>query len=318
MNVRFIMFCFFLLLSILVISTGPVDEFIYSIKTKSDRVTFSQGDWTSRIEDMKKQKNVSPINARFDPIWKGIPGYNGLQIDEKETIERIKKEGSWDDRLVMYKEIPPQVQLEQLGSVPIYRGNPSKPMVSIMINVAWGDEYLPSILQTLEKNHVKATFFLDGTWTSKNPEQAKKIALAGHELGNHGYTHPDMRQLSEGRILQEIQRTNNVIQKATGIAPTVFAPPSGDFNQRVVDIATRNQLKTILWTADTVDWRKPSPAQWMANVRSKIGNGVLILMHPTASTAQGLPSLIKEIKERKLAIGTVSENLSSTRVSLVE
>lgn len=300
------------------ISTGPVDEYIFSIKAQTKRVAISQKDWTSRMEDMKKKKNVSPINARLDPVWKAIPGYNGLQIDEQGTIERMKKEGTWEEGLVIYKEIPPQVQLEQLGSVPIYRGNPTKPMVSIMINVAWGDEYLSSILDTLKKNNVKATFFLDGTWTNKNPEEAKKIALAGHELGNHGYTHPDMTKLSEGRILQEILSTNNVIKKATGVEPTIFAPPSGDFNQRVVDIATRNHMKTILWTADTVDWRKPSPSQWMANVRSKIGNGVLILMHPTASTAHSLPSLIKEIKQRKLTIGTVSENLSSTRVPPVE
>lgn len=307
----------FLLLAISVSSTKPVEDYIASLKSPPNQIAFSQEDWTARIHSLKK-KNISPINARLDPIWKGIPGYNGLLIDEQATYEKMKKEGKWEERFVIYKEVPPQIQLEQLDPTPIYRGNPSKPMASIMINVAWGNEYLPSILETLKKNNVKATFFLDGSWTKKYPEEAKKIAAEGHEIGNHGYTHPDMSQLSQSRIQQEITQTNEEIFKATGIKPTLFAPPSGDYNQQVVNIASRYKMKTILWSADTVDWKKPDPEVWLANVRSKLGNGVLILMHPTASTVAALPTLIKEIKQKKLAIGTVSETLSSSRILSVE
>lgn len=302
---------------ITIINSKPVNEYISSIGTEGAKLAFMQSDWDTEIEFLKK-KNISPINARFDRVWKGIPGYNGLMLDVESTKERMKKEGKWDNRYVIYKEIPPQVQIEQLGAVPIYRGNPAKPMVSIMINVAWGNEYLPDILETLKKNDVKATFFLDGSWTRKYPEEAKKLVMAGHEIGNHAYTHPAMSKLSNGRIEQEIVRTNDIIQKVTGIEPTLFAPPSGDFDDRTVEIAFRYHMKTILWTADTVDWKKPSPGQWLANVRNKIGNGTLILMHPTESTAQALPSLIQEIKQRNLAIGTVSQTISSSRVQAVE
>jgi len=65
-------------------------------------------------------------------------------------------------------------------------------MVSFLINVAWGNEYLPDILATLKKQNVKASFFLEGRWVQKNPELAKMIVEAGHEVGNHSYTHPDM------------------------------------------------------------------------------------------------------------------------------
>ncbi len=309
---------FILFLGIVVmINSKPVNEYISSMGTKGAILAFMQNDWDSQIEFLKK-KNIPPINARVDRVWKGIPGYNGLMLDVDGTKDRMKKEGKWDNRYVIYQEIPPQVQIEQLGAVPIYRGNPAKPMVSIMINVAWGNEYLPSILETLKNNNVKATFFLDGSWTRKFPEEAKKIVMEGHEIGNHAYTHPAMSTLSNGRIEQEILRTNDIIQKATGIEPALFAPPSGDFDDRTVNIAFRYHMKTILWTADTVDWRKPTPAQWLSNVRNKIGNGTLILMHPTESTAQSLPSLIKEIKQRNLTIGTVSQTISSSRVQLVE
>lgn len=309
---------FILLLGIVAImNSKPVNEYITSIGSGGAKLAFLQNDWDSQFEFLKK-KNISPINARLDRVWKGIPGYNGLMLDVESTKERLNKEGKWDDRYVIYKEVPPQVQIEQLGAVPIYRGNPAKPMVSIMINVAWGNEYLPSILETLKQNDVKVTFFLDGSWTSKFPEEAKKLVMEGHEIGNHAYTHPAMSKLSNGRIEQEIVRTNDIIQRVTGVEPTLFAPPSGDFDDRTVNIAFRYHMKTVLWTADTVDWRKPTPAQWLNNVRNKIGNGTLILMHPTESTAQALPSLIKEIKQKNLTIGTVSQTLSSSRVQLVE
>jgi peptidoglycan-N-acetylglucosamine deacetylase len=83
-------------------------------------------------------------------------------------------------------------------------------------------------------------------------------------------------------------------------------------------MAARYQLRTILWTADTIDWRKPSSEQWFRNVSPKIGNGVLILMHPTESTANTLPRLIQYIKGKKLLLGTVSETISSKRIPAIE
>lgn len=314
---RFVIGSLLVLGVVFLINSKPVNDFILSVNTKETRLAFMQTDWDSKIDFLKK-KNISPIDAKVDPIWKGIPGYNGLVLDVEATKERMKQEGKWDNRYVIYKEVPPQIQIEQLGPVPIYRGNPAKPMVSIMINVAWGNEYLPSILKTLKENKVKATFFLDGSWTSKFPEEAKKIVMEGHEIGNHAYSHPAMSKLSTGRIEQEILRTNDIIQRVTGVEPTLFAPPSGDYDDRTVKIAFRHHMKTILWTADTVDWKKPTPEQWLQNVRNKIGNGTLILMHPTESTAQALPTLIKEIKQKNLAIGTVSQTISSSRVQLVE
>ncbi|WP_027414652.1 polysaccharide deacetylase family protein [Aneurinibacillus terranovensis] len=297
-----------------IVDSRSVTEYIASRKTRMVSTnTISQ--WQKEMSEAGKA-NIPPVDAKIDPIWKAIPGYNGLVMDEQATASNMLTAGKWDPRLIVYKEVPPQVQLDQLKTAPIYRGNPNKPMVSLMINVAWGNEYLPSILDTLKKEGVKATFFLDGSWTNKYPDEAKKIAEAGHEIGSHAYSHPDMSKLSLVRIEQEITRTNEAIQQATGVTPTLFAPPSGDFDDRVVKAAGRFRLKTILWTADTVDWRKPTPDVWFRQVAPKVSNGVLILMHPTKPTAETLPRLIEYIKGKKLAIGTVSETLSSKRVSI--
>ena len=79
---------------------------------------------------------------------------------------------------------------------PIYRGNPEKPMIALLINVAWGNEYIPEILKILNQHQTKATFFFDGSWVKKNPDLANNILKEGHENGNHAYIHPYLNQRS--------------------------------------------------------------------------------------------------------------------------
>lgn len=87
-----------------------------------------------------------------------MPGYNGIQVDIDASYKKMKGR-SFDERKLVFKQIPPKVHLDDLPPAPIYRGHPDKPMVALLINVAWGNEYLPSMLQTLKKHNVQGTFF---------------------------------------------------------------------------------------------------------------------------------------------------------------
>lgn len=108
-------------------------------------------------------------------------------------------------------------------------------------------------------------FFLDGSWLSKNVELAKEIQKRGHEMSNHAYSHPNMSRLSAERAKLEISKTQDLLHKTLGVENRWFAPPSGDFNQKTVDIASSMGLQTVLWTVDTVDWRKPSGCRCCQN-----------------------------------------------------
>ncbi|QAY65641.1 polysaccharide deacetylase family protein [Paenibacillus protaetiae] len=260
------------------------------------------------------KRREAPVNARIDRVWKAIPGYNGIEVDVEQTYEKTLQSGSTRDIQYVYKEIPPAISLRDLGPLPIYKGNPNKKMISFMINVAWGNEYLDSILDTLDREQVKATFFLDGSWLKKNPELAKKIQERGHELSNHAYSHPNMSQLNRAQQNEQIMKTESLLKSTLGVTNHWFAPPSGDFNQLTVQVAAEQKLMTVMWTIDTVDWKKPSP-EWIVNkITSKLEPGALILMHPTASSSAALPAMIKAAKQKGYAIGTVSDTLSSKRV----
>jgi peptidoglycan-N-acetylglucosamine deacetylase len=288
--------------------------YVASLKTDSLAVSGHGNLLMMEIEDKAKEYEVEPSNARIDPVWKAIPGYNGLKVDVDLSYKKMKKEGEFNPDKLVFKQIPPTVHLNELPPTAIYKGHPEKPMVSFIINVAWGNEYLSSMLATLKKHNVKASFFLEGRWVKNNPGVAKMIAEAGHEIGNHSFTHPDMKQLSASKINEEIKKTNDVIEAVTGINAKWFAPPSGSYKEEVIQIAAAQKLGTIMWSVDTIDWQKPTPEKLISRVMGKVHNGAMILMHPTESTANSLERLITQIKEKDLQIGTVSDMLSENRV----
>lgn len=273
------------------------------------------------LEQIKKEaasKSVAPIDAKVDRVWKAIPGYNGLEVDIDKTFQLAKKRASEADIPIVYRQVPPGVQLDDLGPQPVYKGNPQKPMISLMVNVAWGDEFLPKILEVLKRENVHATFFFDGTWLSKHIDTAKAIGQQGHELSNHGYSHKNMSQLSQAAAAEEIRKTQDLLEQKVGVRNTLFAPPSGDFDQETVKIAHSMRLKTVLWTLDTVDWKNPPPETVLRKIASGLEPGAMILMHPTKASSEALEGIIKDAKRKGLALGTVSELLSSERIPELE
>lgn len=293
------------------------NEFITGIKEHSIEAVKKRDSLYLEIEQKAETYEIPPSDAKIDPVWKAVPGYNGLSVDIEASYERMKKDGEFDEQKLVFRQVKPKTHLSDLPPAAIYKGNPDKPMVSFIINVAWGNEYLSEMLAVLKKHHIKATFFLEGRWVKKNPELAKMITDAGHEAGNHSYTHPNMQNLSSVQIRQEIVKTNEVIEATTGKSIRWMAPPSGSYKNEVVQIAAEEKMGTIMWSVDTIDWQKPAPDVLIHRVMSKIHNGAIILMHPTESTAKSLERLILQIKAKGLQIDTISELLKEERITAV-
>jgi probable sporulation protein (polysaccharide deacetylase family) len=302
---------------------GPMAAFVHSVKTGTTAAPAAGPkiaakpvpDLREWIETEAAKRYTPPSNAVIDRIWKAIPGYNGREVDVSATYEQARLSGlapESEDFPWVYREVRPKIGLEDLPLQPIYRGNPAKPMVALMINVAWGDEFLPSILDTLDAEKVKATFFLDGSWLARHEETARSILARGHELSNHAYSHPDMSRLGLDAQRRQIARTEELL-KRLGVRNRWFAPPSGAYDARTVQAAGDYGLRTVLWTLDTVDWRNPPASSVVDKISRNIGPGQLILMHPTATTRDALAGMIRSIRARGYRLGTVSETLSPDR-----
>ncbi len=271
-------------------------------------------DLYEEIQKQAKQYSIAPQNAIIDKIWKATPGYNGKEVDIEASYNNMKKIGRFDEKQLVYREVSPSTHLEDLSYSPIYRGHPHKKMVGLTINVAWGNEYLPRILETLKKHDVKATFFLEGRWVKENLRFAKMIVDAKQEVGNHSYTHPDMKTLSRNQIQEQLQKTNQIIEAATSQKVRWFAPPSGSFRDEVVEVAGGLKMGTIMWTVDTIDWKRPDPEVLLQRVMRKVHPGAIVLMHPTSPTAEALDTMISQLKKQGYKVGNITELLDEKRI----
>ncbi|AZB42985.1 hypothetical protein CEF21_12110 [Bacillus sp. FJAT-42376] len=297
-----------------VMQNSYISTYVAGLKTTEMEVSKPVGVVCGEIREKSIELNIPAKDAEVHTIWKATPGYNGRVVDIAASCKKMNEIGMYKKELLVFKEVTPRVHLSDLPAAPIYRGNPAKPMVSLLINVAWGNEYIPGMLDSLEKNHVKATFFLEGRWAKENPKLAKMIAEAGHEIGNHSYTHPDMKRLSAESANVQMAQTNKVIKAVTDRNPVWFGPPSGSFKDETVQIASELGMKTVLWSVDTIDWQNPAPEQLIHRVITKVHPGAMILMHPTKSTAESLDQLIAEIKKKNLSLGTVTDLMDEKRL----
>lgn len=191
-----------------------------------------------------------------------------------------------------------------------YNGNTDSNYVSVMINVYWGTEYIPAMLDVLDEYNAKATFFVGGSWADDHTETLREIARRGHELGNHGYFHKDQDKLNYEKNAEEIRMCGELVERLANVKMNLFAPPSGAYSENTVDAAEELGYKVILWSKDTVDWRDRDQTLIYRRATEDIAGGDLVLMHPTAETASALPSILSYYRAQGLQVVPVSENIS--------
>lgn len=188
-----------------------------------------------------------------------------------------------------------------------YKGIKNEKNIAFACNIDWGNEYIPEMLRIFKENQVQITFFPTGKWAEKNPDLVSEIYKSGHEIGNHGYNHIDYDRLSYDQNKDEILKSHNIIKDIIKMNPIYFAPPSGAFNDNTIKAAKDLNYKVILWSIDTIDWRKDSYKDIIVKrVKDKLHQSAIVLMHPTAETVKALPEIIEYLFQNDYKIGTIS------------
>ena len=165
--------------------------------------------------------------------------------------------------------------------------------------------YTESILNTLSEYGVKATFFLQGHRIDDQVALVQRIAAEGHEIGNHGYDHPEFTSCSDYEIYLQISWTDEKIKQATGVTPKIARPPYGSWNNRVLYAIGK---PVIIWNKDTEDWRYRDASHVYSYLLNNVGDGSVVLMHDTiASTAEGFRWALPELINQGYEFVTVSE-----------
>ena len=116
-----------------------------------------------------------------------------------------------------------------------------------------GAEDIPDIIDTLNKNNIKATFFVVGDWVKKNPEAVRKLNDANMEIANHSYNHASVSKMSYEQNLEDMKKCNELITEITGKPVKYYRGPSGEYSNAVIQAAQTHNMQVIQWNSDSLD-----------------------------------------------------------------
>jgi peptidoglycan/xylan/chitin deacetylase (PgdA/CDA1 family) len=193
----------------------------------------------------------------------------------------------------------------------LYNGNTSLPEIALTFDDGPNPYYTPLILRILQKYNVKATFFCIGRQVAAYPVLVKQEYNAGHVIGNHSWSHPDLTLLSPTVIRLQLVSSSNAIQVATGVRPIYFRPPYGIMSVPVLTQAYHLGLTTVIWNDEARDWQLPGVNVIIKRIFGLARNGAIILMHDgggnRAQTVAALPYIIQGLRSRGFQLVTIAQ-----------
>jgi len=200
----------------------------------------------------------------------------------------------------------PTTQTVQASAVlkpAIYRG--PKATSGKVVYLTFDDgpsRYTPAVLNVLKSYNAKATFFLIGSQIRTREATTRRIAREGHSVQDHTWRHPNLKRLSSIEISSQFTRTNRAIRQQGIRQPVCERPPYGAFNNRVRRVSQTLGMRTVIWSLDTNDWRRPGASSIARRVLRGTSNGSIVLMHDgggnRSQTVTALKTILRTLKAR--------------------
>jgi len=277
-------------------------------------LVMSNEDILAEVEAYIKAHETIAHEPRLDPIWHFVPGLNGIEFDFELSYQNMLSHGKFDASLMIGTSVPYIGCSSEFRQHRIYRGHEKSPYIGLLINVAWGGEELLQMLDILDEHGILASVFFEGKYADQNRDLVLEVWNRGHLVGNHSYSHPaNWLNLSYNGFTEEIIQTNEILTEVIGEPITFFAPPGGAFNDKTILAAYNQGMYTILWSADSIDWRGEPANVLLKRVMKRITPGGLILTHPKPETVIALPRIIEQIQGLGLEFRRVDEIVAGTR-----
>ena len=185
--------------------------------------------------------------------------------------------------------------------------------IYLTFDVGYENGNTASILDTLKKHNVSATFFVVGTYIESDPELVKRMAEEGHIVGNHTWHHPDMSQIAAlDTFKKELVDVEDAYREVTGDGMTKFyRPPQGKYSESNLQMAQELGYKTFFWSLAYVDWyddNQPTKEEAFDKLLGRIHPGAIVLLHSTSDTnSLILDELIQKWEEMGYTIRPLTE-----------
>ena len=170
-----------------------------------------------------------------------------------------------------------------------YAADTEEKIIYLTFDCGYENGNMQKILEALKKHQVSAAFFVVGNFISDHPDLLRKMIQAGHTIGNHTMTHPDMSSISSMQGFQkELQDVEKLYQSATGSSmPKYYRPPRGIYSPVNLSMAKELGYKTFFWSLAYVDWyqdKQPTKEEAFEKLLGRIHPGAIVLLHSTSST----------------------------------
>lgn len=178
------------------------------------------------------------------------------------------------------------VPSSQVFGPALVRGRVDRPVVTLTFDDGPASPFTEQILDILRDRQVRATFFVCGQNVDRHPDILRRICAEGHTLGNHTYSHPFPYFLPRRRLAEEIDRTQQAIERVTGKRPAVFRPPYGARWFGLYSVVRGRGLKVVQWSDTGYDWKSDARATVRAALEH-LGPGSVILLHDGQEGTQG-------------------------------
>jgi peptidoglycan/xylan/chitin deacetylase (PgdA/CDA1 family) len=169
--------------------------------------------------------------------------------------------------------------------------------------------YTPRTIDILNRFNAKAAFFLKGQNVLANPGIVEKLKAAGHTLGVHGFSHLRLDLRKRELVLEEIIAALRAVEKIIGERPAYFRPPYGRFDWRFEKIMREQNLRMVLWSLLTCDFRETASESVVQTVRDNVRSGSILVFHdghPNAPVMLGaLPRILDTLRQMGYRITTL-------------
>ena len=188
------------------------------------------------------------------------------------------------------------LMLSSVAEVKVYRSvETEKKQIAITFDDGPHPVLTPRILEILAKYNIPATFFMVGQNVLNYPDAARAVIEAGHEVGNHTFTHPHLAGLNEHAIMDEIGKCEDALEELCEYRPHLLRTPQGALTQSLERCLLDDDYILVLWSLDTRDWENKSTAHVVRTVLEKVQAGDIILMHDFIGHNSRPPEALEKI-----------------------
>lgn len=192
--------------------------------------------------------------------------------------------------------------------------DPDKPMVALTFDDGPYPPVTKKILETLEKNDARATFFVMGNRMEIYGDTAKMVHDAGNQIGNHSYSHKDLTKLDQKGIEHEVDYSNELINEKANVGNAFLRPPYGAKSEKVSQYV---KVPMIAWCVDTLDWKSRDKNAVFEEVKRSVSDGAIVLMHDLyPSTADAIELVVPWLIKQGYQVVTVEEMFKAKGIEL--